>query len=558
MGVTDKTAAALNFTLRKSGTATDVLTRGMTILEKGLVKADGTLDTTGKALKTWGINVLDVNGKLKDQGVLINDISERYSQFSTQQEKVNFLTEVFGKSGANLIDFFDTLAQEGGIDAVTKKVEAFGLAIDPNRYEQFSRSLEELKLIGLGLAVQFTEKVMPVLEKFLGWFTTFAQNPDPKKALHDIDNFISGILDEMLAQVDVWLANGGPEELSDKVISWIDDLGTGPDTSIRSISAAQRLFDALVKAFKEIDWSGIGTAIDEKITDAINSLDWAGAGDTFGTSLGTALTGEIPVMMVNQQPAAVTAIGQGITNWFIAAAGPGNIAAFDALEDAITANIRTALLGSFGKISNQFSGPQQTFMNIGYAMVNSLTAGFLGTIGNFYAAVYQFGVSLDPKLREIAKTFFNRALHWTQQMIAGFKSGLGGLLGAISSMVGEINAILKKIITSFTISLKLPSILGGGSTSTGTTGGSSTGTIGGGAGTPKPKPKASGGAVIAGQDYIVGEFGPERFVPDRNGRIEQVGSGSNEVTLSDASINKLAERLGIVIPSATIKAINNA
>ena len=53
MGVTNKTAAALNFTLRKSGTSTEALTKGMTILSKGLIKADGSLDATGKSLKAW-------------------------------------------------------------------------------------------------------------------------------------------------------------------------------------------------------------------------------------------------------------------------------------------------------------------------------------------------------------------------------------------------------------------------------------------------------------------------------------------------------------------------
>ena len=33
------------------------------------------------------------------------------------------------------------------------------------------------------------------------------------------------------------------------------------------------------------------------------------------------------------------------------------------------------------------------------------------------------------------------------------------------------------------------------------------------------KMRASGGPVIAGQPYIVGEHEPEVFVPDRNGRI---------------------------------------
>src|SRR6185503_20586781 len=111
---TDKTAAALNFTLRKSGTNTEALTKGMTILSKGLVKADGSLDTTGKSLKAWGIDVLDANGMLKDQTTLIGEISDKYASFGTQQEKVNFLTETFGRSGAELIYFFDTLAADGG------------------------------------------------------------------------------------------------------------------------------------------------------------------------------------------------------------------------------------------------------------------------------------------------------------------------------------------------------------------------------------------------------------------------------------------------------------
>ncbi|HEY6020146.1 MAG TPA: hypothetical protein VIY48_09665, partial [Candidatus Paceibacterota bacterium] len=106
MGVTNKTAAALNFTLRKSGTQTEALTKGMTILEKGLVKADGSLDTVGKSLKSFGINALDSNGAVKEQSALLDEIADKYAAFSTQQERVNFLTETFGRSGAELIDFF--------------------------------------------------------------------------------------------------------------------------------------------------------------------------------------------------------------------------------------------------------------------------------------------------------------------------------------------------------------------------------------------------------------------------------------------------------------------
>src|SRR6476646_10406594 len=106
---------------------------------------------------------------MKDQTDLIEEIGRKYNTFATQQEKINFLTEIYGKNGAAMLDFFDVLAQEGGIDKVTSKVEALGLAIDPGRYEQFNRNLEELKMIFFLLDVASTENVMPSLETFLGW-----------------------------------------------------------------------------------------------------------------------------------------------------------------------------------------------------------------------------------------------------------------------------------------------------------------------------------------------------------------------------------------------------
>lgn len=171
MGGTTKQAAAFNFVLQKSGTDVSQFTNGMTILEKGLVDAEGKLDLTGKKLAEFGINALETNGAVKDQASLVEEISNKYNHFGTQQERVNFLTEVFGKSGAGLIDFFDTLANEGGLDATTEKVEKFGLAIDPAKYETFTRNIEEIKLAGQGLAITFIDKLMPALDDFSGWWT---------------------------------------------------------------------------------------------------------------------------------------------------------------------------------------------------------------------------------------------------------------------------------------------------------------------------------------------------------------------------------------------------
>jgi phage-related minor tail protein len=51
--------------------------------------------------------------------------------------------------------------------------------------------------------------------------------------------------------------------------------------------------------------------------------------------------------------------------------------------------------------------------------------------------------------------------------------------------------------------------------------------------------RAAGGPVSGGRAYVVGERGPELFVPSASGRIEHLGSGSRDV------------RVGITIQSPT-------
>lgn len=46
--------------------------------------------------------------------------------------------------------------------------------------------------------------------------------------------------------------------------------------------------------------------------------------------------------------------------------------------------------------------------------------------------------------------------------------------------------------------------------------------------------RATGGPVSAGRGYVVGERGPELFVPSGSGRIEHIASGSREVRVAIA------------------------
>jgi len=297
IGGTNEEAAALNFTLRKSGTATDTFNKSMVIMEKGLVKSDGSLDTIGKSLEKWGINVKDSNGKLKTQAQLIGEASKKYNSFSTQQEKVNFLTEVFGKGGADMVDFFDTLSKEGGIDAVTQKVKDFGLVIDPGRYEAFTQSLEEIKLAGLGIAVQFTEKLMPVFEGLMTWFTSlrglsFTDVLD--KISHDFGNlavnFHNWVTSIDWAQVSASLIAG---------INGIDWAGLGTKFG----DAFRLIFDGIGIIIQQTDWGGLFSSIGTAFLNFMAGLTGQGSWENVkavwtanGQQLNTIVTSFLAIM----------------------------------------------------------------------------------------------------------------------------------------------------------------------------------------------------------------------------------------------------------------------
>jgi hypothetical protein len=457
LDVTDTTAAALNFTLRKSGVATEVATKAFVILNKGLVDAKGKLDATGKALKNWGVNVFDANGVLKDQTTLINDVAQKYGELGTQQEKVNFLTEVFGRSGAELVDFFDTLAADGGIDAVTEKVEALGLAIDPNRYEKFNRNLEELKMIGLALAVGFTERVMPALEKFLGWFTKFAKTGDLKGLVKDLDSFVGGVIQGMADRIHLWVGSGGPEELSNAIVSWIEKIGTGEGIESKTLMAAQNLIEALARAFMRIDWASIDAALDVWDAKILATFDeWDAAILTTFDEWDAAINAKTSETLAE--------VDQSFANWSISTWGK---------VQQWAANLDT----TFASWSVRTMASIKLWVAQTVAQIVAWGATMISTAS---ATLNGFATFMDNKLRDISKTFFNAGIRWASQAAAGFLNNMGAITGAVSRIVDEINKILKKIITSFTLSVNIPSFLGGGGGGGNTGGGSGTGGGGGG------------------------------------------------------------------------------
>lgn len=178
-------------------------------------------------------------------------------------------------------------------------------------------------------------------------------------------------------------------------------------------------------------------------------------------------------------------------------------------------NLLATLTLAMQVINGDWSGAWETFQGM---VVRTWAA--VGTIIEAGADLaLQLVSSLVGALADLAGSFFNTARNLGAQIVEGMLQGLDRLLGAVRGVVSTVNDLLG--------SIRMPDF-GGLVDRARSAASSATSALGGIAG------RASGGPVFSGTPYMVGERGPELFVPSGGGYIVpnhalRSGGGTTEV-----------------------------
>lgn len=484
LGGTNAEVAAYAYAAKVAGISVDTFVHSNVILEKGLTTAAGKLDTTGKALEKWGVKVKDVNGKVKDQATLTTDIAKKYGELATAQERVNFLTEIYGRQGAELIDFFDVLNGEGGVGTLAQKMTALGLAIDPARYEAFNRNLEKLQMIGLSLQIAFTEKLMPVFEGMLNWASAFAA-ADPAGRLSMIQEALSKFnLVGLTKQFRDWVASVDWGEVS----------------------------RAFADGMNSVDWAGItrdvldsAVNLESALIDAIGRTDW----NSIGLALKNAFAGIVR-----------DGIGGAIVEAWIPAAQQFWILV-DNLSALIQAKFEEMKAGVVSKVQNMVAGAGAAISGFAAMMVNGISSGVALVLGKISELVE----AMHAQIHVIVQVF--QQIGYMAMRMLG--SSIQGQIGMIINIIQKVIDSIQSSITGITIpiSFDMPSIpnfgkmlgynVAGGMSKPGGPGSSKSSKI---------KARASGGVIDepvlgfglrTGATWTFAERGPETVSPGGGG-----------------------------------------
>lgn len=367
------------------------------------------------------------------------------------------------------------------IDAAAKAQASYSLILEQTTLAQgdFARTADGLANQQRILAAQWEDMkttlgtaFLPIFTKVVSKFNEFLkilgdpEGVDIGKIAAWADTTIGVFIKGLGDSVNNWVSGGGPEALTETLVSWIEGIGDSEATKTKTQIAMEHLVLAIGNALREVDWSSIATTMGDKIRELFAANQPVGENSVRDFWNGLEVTGTDAVRdFLNKQ------------------------------EVTLTDGLRVRMPG--------------IFLAGGTAAVGNLLLGLnpaLGMVSNILADLKE---GTDSKLREIAKTFFSRAAAWAQQMTQGFVGSQGGLFSTISSMVSTINGLLKKIITSFHLSITY-----GAPTQSGSLGG----------GNKPPKPSNPGGSGGGGNQNTPFASGGSFVVPSQYG-YEGFGMG---------------------------------
>lgn len=204
-------SAGLAVAIRGVGGDVDAITGQMAKLVNGLENSKGELSTSGMAMANLGLSFRETNGEMRPAIDMLVDIADKLSVMPDGLEKTAIMTDLFGKSGKDLSDTMNALAN-GGFMAAADKADAFGLSLNStgvNSAIAFKKSLADLQMMGDGLAVTFGGELMPIIVPLLQKFTDFAQKhmPEIRQAIKNVVDFVETSLIPLFEKMAPVLSN---------------------------------------------------------------------------------------------------------------------------------------------------------------------------------------------------------------------------------------------------------------------------------------------------------------------------------------------------------------
>lgn len=149
-----ETLSALTNNAKLAGVSQDDLATGITRLSKAIAEGISDAGEQRQAFENLGVSLTDANGKARSTVDILGDVAAAFQSSEDSVYKTQYAMAIFGKSGANFIEFLNQ-GREG--------VQALGASISTEFADKSATFMDNLDKIGIVIQRNLSERASPFI-----------------------------------------------------------------------------------------------------------------------------------------------------------------------------------------------------------------------------------------------------------------------------------------------------------------------------------------------------------------------------------------------------------
>jgi hypothetical protein len=164
VGLTTRELSELKYAADINGDSFEALQTGLKRLSTTMLEFTNGNKQAQDLFKTLGIQVTDSTGKLRSSGDVLKEIADRFESLPNGAQKTALAIDLFGKSGAELIPLLNQ--GSAGMKRFADEAERFGLVVDDDAAAaaaQFNDNMDRLNKSFEGFKLQTATIILPAL-----------------------------------------------------------------------------------------------------------------------------------------------------------------------------------------------------------------------------------------------------------------------------------------------------------------------------------------------------------------------------------------------------------
>jgi len=268
-----------------AGVSQETIDKGLRRLAQSMREADQGVATYKDSFDALGISVRTVDGTFKTNEQVLGEVADRFSQMENGATKAAIAMEIFGRSGASLINLLN-----GGAASLTE----FNYAVS-NEFAQnaefFNDQIAVLAIRFDGFRKQLTDALLPALNTIVGVFSElFSAENDFSGFFKAIEIGIRGIsigifatiklVDEMIriiGQLGKRVQNF-VNSVVEKIPNWMINLLGGAGEGLKNIGSGIK--DNLTSGMSSVLGEDFTAGFTERFTESFNKINELFSGET--------------------------------------------------------------------------------------------------------------------------------------------------------------------------------------------------------------------------------------------------------------------------------------